>query len=42
VVGGGTMIQIDFNNDGNTTFNKNVVYLQGYTTPAITAADFFF
>jgi protocatechuate 3,4-dioxygenase beta subunit len=41
VVGSGTMIQIDFDNDGNTTLNKNVVYLEGYTT-TMTAADFFF
>ncbi len=41
VVGGGTMIQIDFDNDGSTTFNKNVVYLESYTA-TMTATDFFF
>ena len=42
VVGGGTLIQIDFDDDdGSTTFSKNVVYLEGYTT-AMTAADFIF
>jgi hypothetical protein len=41
VAGGGTLIQIDFNDDGNTTYNKNVVYLENYTA-AMTAADFIF
>ncbi len=40
-LGSGTLIQIDFNDDGLTTSNKNVVYLQGYTD-AMTADDFIF
>jgi hypothetical protein len=39
--GSGTLIQVDFGDDGNTTYNKNVVYLENYTT-AMTAADFIF
>lgn len=40
IAGGGTLIQIDFD-PGDTLPNKNVVYLEGYTT-TMTAADFIF